>query len=124
MIIDVVILAAGKGTRMYSDLPKPLHRLMGKPIINYVIAAAESLTNNPPVIVIGHKKEQFKDLLGNNYRYIEQKELLGTGHAVSQADSLLNGNSDLVLVVSGDMPLVKTQTLRSLIDTQISESNG
>ena len=122
MIIDVVILAAGMGTRMYSDLPKPLHRLMGKPIINYIIAAAESLANNPPVIVIGHKKEQFKDLLGDNYRYVEQKELLGTGHAVSQADSLLNGNSDLVLVVSGDMPLVKTQTLRSLIDTQISNT--
>ena len=122
MNIDVVILAAGKGTRMYSDLPKPLHRLMGKPIINYVIAAAESLANNPPVIVIGHKKEQFMELLGENCHYAEQKELLGTGHAVSQADSLLSGHSDMVLVVPGDMPLVRPQTLKRLIDTQKSNS--
>ncbi len=67
------------------------------------------------IIVIGHKNEQFKELLGDNYRYVEQKELLGTGHAVSQADSLLSGQSDLVLVVPGDMPLVKTQTLKRLM---------
>jgi len=122
MIIDVVILAAGKGTRMYSDLPKPLHRILGKPIISYIVSASESLSKNTPVIVIGHKKEQFIELLGKEYRYAEQKELLGTGHAVSQTDSLLSGESDLVLVLPGDMPLVRPQTLKKLIDTQKSNS--
>ena len=122
MSIDVVILAAGKGTRMYSDLPKPLHQVLGKPIINYVINAAEPLVDNPPVIVIGHKKNLFKEMLGDRYRYVEQKELLGTGHAVSQAEVLLRGNSDLVLVLPGDMPLVSPQTLKRLIDSQKSNT--
>lgn len=122
MNIDVVILAAGKGTRMYSDLPKPLHRILGKPMISYIVSASESLSKNPPVIVIGHKKEQFIELLGKEYRYAEQRELLGTGHAVSQTDSILSGESDLVLVLPGDMPLVRPQTLKKLIDTQKSNS--
>ncbi len=111
MTIDVVILAAGKGTRMVSDLPKPLHPLMGKPLINYVIDAAAPLVEQPPVIVIGHGGEITKDTLGDNLRYAVQDELLGTGHAVQQAESLLGGQSDLILVLYGDMPLSKDPNL-------------
>jgi bifunctional UDP-N-acetylglucosamine pyrophosphorylase/glucosamine-1-phosphate N-acetyltransferase len=122
MTIDVVILAAGKGTRMVSDLPKPLHPLMGKPLINYVVDAATPLVEQPPVIVIGHGGEKTKVMLGDNLRYAVQDELLGTGHAVQQAESLLVGQSDLILVLYGDMPLVRTQTLESLV--KIQESNS
>ncbi len=122
MTIDVVILAAGKGTRMVSDLPKPLHPLMGKPLINYVVDAATPLVEQPPVIVIGHGGEKTKVTLGDNLRYAVQDELLGTGHAVQQAESLLVGQSDLILVLYGDMPLVRTQTLESLV--KIQESNS
>lgn len=118
MTIDVVILAAGKGTRMVSEVPKPLHQLMGKPLINYVIAAAAPLVEQPPVIVIGHGGEKTKDALGNSVRYALQEELLGTGHAVQQAEDLLGGQSDLILVLYGDMPLVRTKTLESLVKTQ------
>ena len=120
MVIDVIILAAGKGVRMKSDLPKPLHKLMGKPIINYVIDAAQGLVDNSPVLVIGHGGDLFKEHLGDQSRYVEQGELLGTGHAVQQTESLLSGKSDLILVVYGDMPLIRTTTLERLIDTQKS----
>ncbi len=122
MTIDVVILAAGKGTRMVSDLPKPLHPLLGKPLINYVIDAAAPLSENPPVIVIGHGAEITKETLGDQLRYAVQDDLLGTGHAVQQAENLLSGQSDLILVLYGDMPLVRTQTLENLVKTQESNS--
>ena len=122
MTIDVVILAAGKGTRMVSDLPKPLHPLLGKPLINYVIDAAAPLSENPPVIVIGHGAEITKETLGDQLRYAVQDDLLGTGHAVQRAEKLLSGQSDLILVLYGDMPLVRTQTLENLVKTQESNS--
>jgi len=122
MVTDVVILAAGKGTRMRSDLPKPLHSLMGKPIIHYALRSAAPLVKNDPVVVLGYGAEQIRQALGENLRYVEQGELLGTGHAVSQAESLLKGQSDLILVTYVDMPLVRTRTLQQLIDTQKSNS--
>lgn len=122
MVTDVVILAAGKGTRMRSDLPKPLHSLMGKPIIHYVLESAAPLVKNDPVVVLGYGAEQIRQALGENVRFVDQGELLGTGHAVRQAESLLKGQSDLVLVTCVDMPLVRTRTLQQLIDTQKSNS--
>jgi bifunctional UDP-N-acetylglucosamine pyrophosphorylase/glucosamine-1-phosphate N-acetyltransferase len=122
MTVDVVILAAGKGTRMVSDLPKPLHPLLGKPLISYVVDAAAPVTDQTPVIVIGHGGDTTKEVLGDQLRYAVQDELLGTGHAVQQAEELLSGQSDLILVLYGDMPLVRTQTLKNLIQTQESNS--
>jgi len=122
MVTDVVILAAGKGKRMCSDIPKPLHSLMGKPIIHYALMSTAPLVKNNPVVILGHGAEQIRQALGENLRYVEQGELLGTGHAVSQAESLLKGQSDLVLVTYVDMPLVRTRTLQQLIDTQKSNS--
>lgn len=121
MTVDVVILAAGKGTRMKSDLPKPLHPLLGNPLIKYVVDTVSALADNPPVIVVGHGGERIRETLGDHLRYAEQVDLLGTGHAVQQAEDHLAGQSDLVLVVYGDMPLVRARTLEKLIHTQ--ESN-
>ena len=122
MVTDVVILAAGKGTRMNSDLPKPLHTLMGKPIIQYALETVLPLADNDPVLILGHGADQIIESIGENLRYAKQDELLGTGHAVQQAESLLGGKSDLVLVTYVDMPLVRTQTLEHLIKTQKSQS--
>jgi len=117
MNTEVIILAAGKGTRMVSDLPKPLHPLMGKPIIHYVLSAVKSLGENPPIIVVGHGGEEIQDVLGDKARFVIQADLLGTGHAVQQAESALRGHSGLVMVVYGDMPLVRERTLQELLET-------
>jgi len=88
MIIDVVILAAGQGTRMKSDLPKPLHPLLGKPLIKYVLTAAAPLVDKPPVIIVGYGGDQIKKSLGDQVRFADQVDLLGTGHAVQQAEKI------------------------------------
>ncbi len=118
MAVDVIILAAGKGTRMVSDLPKPLHSLLGKPMIEYVVKAASPVADHPPVVIVGHGSQEIQEELGDRLRYAEQVDLLGTGHAVQQAESQIKGKSDLVLVLYGDMPLVRTETLKGLIEAQ------
>lgn len=118
MTTEVVILAAGEGTRMLSVLPKPLHSLLGKPLIEYVLEASESLSEKPPVMVVGHGADLIKDSLGERVRFVEQAKLLGTGHAVQQAEELLSGYSDLVLILYGDMPLIRQSTLKSIIEIQ------
>jgi bifunctional UDP-N-acetylglucosamine pyrophosphorylase/glucosamine-1-phosphate N-acetyltransferase len=110
-----VILAAGYGTRMKSNLPKVLHPLLGRPMIEWALAAAEPVTGSPPVVVVGHGKQDVQARLGNRVRYAEQAELLGTGHAVQQAESLLQGQADTVVVTYGDMPLLRSETLAGLV---------
>ncbi len=122
MKTEVIILAAGKGTRMVSNLPKPLHPLLGKPIIEYVLSAVGPLTGGLPVLVVGHEGERIQHLLAGKARFVVQGELLGTGHAVEQAESTLKNSSGLVLVVPGDMPLVRPQTLENLVNTQKKHS--
>ena len=118
MTTDVVILAAGEGTRMLSALPKPLHSLLGKPLLEYVIETAETLSQKKPVLVVGHGADQIKDYLGSRVRFVEQAELLGTGHAVQQAEQILRGKSDQVLIIYGDMPLIRLSTLKSIVEAQ------
>jgi bifunctional UDP-N-acetylglucosamine pyrophosphorylase/glucosamine-1-phosphate N-acetyltransferase len=118
MATDIIILAAGEGTRMYSDLPKPLHNLLGKSLIDHVLTGCKPLVKDPPVIVVGHGADLIKESLGDQVRYVHQSELLGTGHAVQQAEPLLKGKSDLVLILYGDMPLIRESTLRNIIDVQ------
>ncbi len=111
-----VILAAGSGTRMKSDLPKVLHPLLGRPMVAWTVEMAEAVGDQPPVLVVGHGKEQVKALLGDRAEFVEQKELLGTGHAVQQAAPVLQGRADAVVVTYGDMPLLRAETVRSLVD--------
>jgi bifunctional UDP-N-acetylglucosamine pyrophosphorylase/glucosamine-1-phosphate N-acetyltransferase len=118
MNTEVIILAAGKGTRMVSSLPKSLHPLLGKPLIEFVLSAVQPLSNNLPVIVIGHGGDRIKSILDEKARFVIQEELLGTGHAVQQAEAILKDSSGLVLVVYGDMPLVQPQTLKNLLEKQ------
>jgi len=116
--LDVIILAAGQGTRMKSRLPKVLHPLGGRPMVLHSINTASALTGMPPVLVIGYGGDQVRETVGDAARYIVQAEQLGTGHAVAQAAPLLRGQSEHVIVCYADMPLLRAETLRALYDVQ------
>ena len=118
MNLAVVILAAGQGTRMKSSRPKVLHRLGGQPLVEYALAAAQSLTDQRPVLVIGHGADAVRAALGERVTYVAQAEQLGTGHAVQQAAPLLKGRSDYVVVTYSDMPLIRVESLHALAETQ------
>jgi len=115
MNISAVILAAGQGTRMRSSLPKVLHLLLGRPMAWYALEAARQVTGAMPVMVIGHGAEEVRQRLGEQAEYVLQEPQLGTGHAVMQAEPVLRGKSDLVLVTYADMPLVRAETLGRLV---------
>jgi bifunctional UDP-N-acetylglucosamine pyrophosphorylase/glucosamine-1-phosphate N-acetyltransferase len=118
MKIAAVILAAGQGTRMKSALQKVLHPVCGKPMVSYSLAAAASTSTEKPVVIIGMDGESVRDYLGDSARCIIQEQQLGTGHAVMQAESVLRGQADLVLVTYADMPLLRSETLAQLVETQ------
>jgi len=118
MTFAAVILAAGQGTRLKSNLPKVLHRLAGRPLVTYAIEAAQAVVQTPPVLVIGHGAEDVRAALGESVRYAVQAEQLGTGHAVWMAAELLRGQAKYVFVTYGDTPLVKPETLRALAEAQ------
>ena len=107
-----VILAAGMGTRMKSHLPKVLHPIGGKPLIQHCIAAAVEAAGTTPVLVVGHAAEAVRNAVGDAALYAEQTEQLGTGHAVLQAEQAAAG-APVILVTYGDMPLLKPETLRA-----------
>ncbi|NVK21707.1 MAG: bifunctional UDP-N-acetylglucosamine diphosphorylase/glucosamine-1-phosphate N-acetyltransferase GlmU [Kangiellaceae bacterium] len=122
MALSVVILAAGKGTRMRSSMPKVLHPIAGKPMLQHVIDAAYQLQAQQVVVVAGHGIDQVTAMLeGQKVEIAEQAEQLGTGHAVDQALPLID-DANQVLVLYGDVPLIKPQTLSELI--QQTPTNG
>ena len=113
--LDIVILAAGESTRMRSHTPKVLHPLAGRPLIEYSVRLAESVSTTAPVVVVGRNADVVINLLGSRARYAHQTERLGTGHAVLQARPLLQGQGDAVLVFYGDMPLMTAQSAQALL---------
>ena len=118
MKVTVVLLAAGQGTRMKSDLPKMLHPVCGQPIVFHALAAAKAASTETPVVVIGHGADAVRKALGQAARCVVQEQQLGTGHAVLQASSLLKDQTDYVLVTYGDMPLLRAETLQKLVEVQ------
>ncbi len=117
--IDVVVLAAGMGTRMKSNKPKALHPLLGKPMVDYILDAVAGICNEPPVVVVGSGAEQMQKVLGEKVRFALQVPQLGTAHAVMCARPLVEGKSDLVLVANSDFPLITKDTYQSLVDTHL-----
>jgi bifunctional UDP-N-acetylglucosamine pyrophosphorylase/glucosamine-1-phosphate N-acetyltransferase len=116
MRLEVIILAAGQGTRMYSELPKVLHELGGKPLLAHVIAATQPLQADATHVVCGHGAEQVRAQVdGPGLDWVLQSEQKGTGHAVLQALPRVDANAR-VLVLYGDVPLVQPVTLRALVD--------
>src|ERR1700690_489545 len=118
MKVAAILLAAGQGTRMKSDLPKVMHPLCGKPMIWHVLEAVKTVTTEKPVVITGHGAEQVNTFIGEAAQCVKQEPQLGTAHAALQAESLLKGKSDLVIVVYADMPLLKGETLRHLVEIQ------
>jgi len=118
--IAAVILAAGQGTRMKSDLPKVLHRVAGRSLVAWSLHHAQSLGIDPIVLVVGNGAEAVREAIGDQAEYAVQTERLGTGHAALQAKSALQGRSDVVLVLYGDMPTLRVETLQAMIERQTS----
>ncbi|WP_237059791.1 bifunctional UDP-N-acetylglucosamine diphosphorylase/glucosamine-1-phosphate N-acetyltransferase GlmU [Microbulbifer sediminum] len=117
MATDIVILAAGKGTRMRSDLPKVLHPIGGMPMLGRVIETAQQLGDVEITVVVGHGAQLVRDqYAGCGVKFVEQTEQLGTGHAVAQAIPNFRPGAT-VLVLYGDVPLVKAGTLQSLLSS-------
>ncbi len=115
MTIQVVILAAGQGKRMHSRHPKVLHHLAEKPLLKHVIDTALTISPDvPPIIVYGHQGKLVSEAFPNlKLRWVEQKEQLGTGHALLQAMPLIS--HDQILILYGDVPLISENTLKKLI---------
>ncbi len=120
--IGVVILAAGKGKRMQSELPKVMHPLRGKPLINYVVKAVEGIKIKP-IVIVPDDSDLVREYLGKRADYAVQTERLGTGHAVQMAEEKLSGKADHVVVLYGDMPFITVRSLQNIIDDHIARSN-
>jgi bifunctional UDP-N-acetylglucosamine pyrophosphorylase/glucosamine-1-phosphate N-acetyltransferase len=115
--LAVIILAAGKGSRMKSSLVKALHPLASRPLLAHVLDSVNPLNPERMVIITGHQSEKVRDVFKtSSYEFVEQKEQLGTGHAVQQAETALQSFEGTVLILCCDMPFLKTTTLRQLIE--------
>lgn len=122
MNVSAVILAAGLSKRMKSALPKVLHPLLGRPMLEYPLRAIEGVVTHKPIIIIGHGAEEVKKVIGERAEYALQKELLGTGDAVNAARAMLEGKSEFVLVVNADLPLLRSQSIQQLLELQKTNS--
>ena len=116
-----IIMAAGKGTRMKSEKAKCVHKIYGKEMIQRVVDIAKEAGINEIITVVGHKREQVQEVLKDSVKYAYQEELLGTGDTVKQALPLLNGRKGKVVVLSGDVPILRPSTLRNLITKSIKD---
>ena len=118
---SAIVLAAGKGTRMKSDLPKVMHHANGRPMVEWVVAAARAVGCSPVVLVIGHGADVVRGhfQVAEDVEFVMQMPQLGTGHAVDQARELFARGElgDEVLVLCGDGPLIRPHTLQVLLDT-------
>jgi len=118
MKITAVLLAAGQGTRMKSELPKVLHPLCGKPMLWHVLEALKSVTTEKSVVVVGYGAEEVKKYVGGSAECVLQEPQLGTAHAALQAESLLRDKTDYVIITYADMPLLRGETFKQLLETQ------
>ncbi|MBL1263316.1 bifunctional UDP-N-acetylglucosamine diphosphorylase/glucosamine-1-phosphate N-acetyltransferase GlmU [Candidatus Methylomicrobium oryzae] len=124
MNLTTVILAAGKGTRMRSELPKVLHKIAGKPLLRHVYDMSRTLENNRVLIVYGHGAERVLETLKDiDAGWFEQKQQLGTGHAVQQVSDHVQAQ-DNVLILYGDVPLLKKSTVEKLLENVGEKSLG
>jgi UDP-N-acetylglucosamine pyrophosphorylase len=120
-----LVLAAGMGKRMGSDLPKVLHPALGKPLIEHVLLHLDPLTPDRVVIVVGHQADLVRDALQKRAAsFATQSPQLGTGHAVQVAWKETKPGAPAVLVLAGDMPLVRTESLRRLLERHAREKNA
>lgn len=118
-----IILAAGKGTRMKSDLPKVMHKVAGITMLEHVFRAVSAIQPEKNVTVIGHGAPLVREVLEGKSEFVMQTEQLGTGHAVMMAEKELTGLEGHTLVIAGDTPLITGESLKSLIDYHVGHKN-
>lgn len=118
MKVTAILLAAGQGTRMKSKIPKVLHPIAGRPLIWHALQTVQAATTEKPVVVVGVGAQEVTRFLGDSARTVLQDPPLGTAHAVMQAGPLLKGKSDYVLVCYSDMPLLRGETLKKMVERQ------
>jgi bifunctional UDP-N-acetylglucosamine pyrophosphorylase/glucosamine-1-phosphate N-acetyltransferase len=122
MKVRSIILAAGQGTRMLSQLPKVLHPLSGKPLLQYSIEAVQGVTSSRPVVVVGYQAEKIREIFGDAVDYALQSEQLGTAHAVGCAKTCFKEDDEIILVLPADMPLLTSNILAELVKVQSGNS--
>ncbi len=120
--LKVVILAAGQGTRMKSKVPKVLHKVLDKTMIDYVITASRNAGAEDICVIVGHQSAMVKAMIGDGVKFALQKQQLGTGHALMQASDFIAEDGN-ILVLCGDTPLITAQTIKKLNDIHVSEDN-
>jgi UDP-N-acetylglucosamine diphosphorylase/glucosamine-1-phosphate N-acetyltransferase len=123
--VAIIILAAGKGTRMKSEKAKVLHTLSGRPMILHVVDTAVLITGRGIIIVVGHQSEKVKEVVSAcaDVKFVLQNEQRGTGHAVQCALPQLPQDCQNVVILSGDVPLIKSSTIRDLIQDHVNHEN-
>ena len=119
-----VVMAAGKGTRMKSELPKVLFPVLERPMIEYVLDALEQAGVDKIIVVIGYRSDLVRETLSHrrNLEFVEQTEQLGTGHAVMMCSEQLKPHNDSVMVVAGDCPMIQVESIRKLFEAYQPES--
>lgn len=117
--VITLIMAAGKGTRMNSNKSKLVHKIYDRELVRRVVDLAKKIGSDEIVAVVGHLKEQIQEVLGDEVSYAFQEELLGTGHAVMQAKPFLQGKKGKVVILYGDVPIIRPETLKNLISKSI-----
>jgi bifunctional UDP-N-acetylglucosamine pyrophosphorylase / glucosamine-1-phosphate N-acetyltransferase len=131
-MVAIAVLAAGRGTRMKSDLPKVLHRLGGRSLVEWVLQSAQTLAPVQQLVIVGYRRELVQEELSSesvcrqfpSLDFVAQTEQLGTGHAVQQLLPHLEGFEDDLLVLNGDVPLLRPQTLAHLLRTHQEHQNA
>jgi len=120
----ITILAAGKGKRMKSSLPKVLHQINNKTLIENVIETSLKLNSNKIIVIVGYKKELIKNKLSNyTIEFAEQNEQKGTGHAIQQCEKNIKNLGGNILILSGDVPMISEKTLSDLIKSHIENNS-
>ncbi|MBR1540445.1 MAG: NTP transferase domain-containing protein [Clostridia bacterium] len=118
--IITLIMAAGKGTRMKSNKSKLVQKIYDKELVKRVVELAEKIGSSEIITVVGYLREQIEAVLGDRVQYAFQEELLGTGHAVMQAERFLKGKKGKVVILYGDVPIIRPETLKNLINKSIT----
>src|SRR5690349_13516711 len=125
-MVAVAILAAGRGTRMKSDLPKVLHTLGGRSLVERILNSCLTLSPSRRLVIAGYRADLVKEALQSfsDLEFVEQTQQLGTGHAIQQLLPHLQGFEGNLLVLNGDVPLLRPQTLKLLLETHQQQQNA
>ena len=123
MKVNAIVLAAGRGTRMKSNYPKVIHKLLGKPMIMHVIDNLKKANVTNIISVIGYKANLVEDVVKEDSRFVYQNEQLGTGHAIMMTKEILENQDGITIIICGDTPLITNETIEALIDHHLRNNN-